>query len=154
MEAKLTSLGALTIPAISFAGGFFLNVVTKFGHGFVDEFFQSRQRKKKVKLELADQIMDICIEGSSTGWNVKPGSQRHIQRIIAEVETVDMEAANKLKQMLSVWVLNSIHQEPKAGDFIKVKELSREDIETARRWQEAAQNFSEELLAVAREWKK
>lgn len=130
MEAIFTIGGAI--------GGFILNIFLKIGHNYIDEKFRDRARDKEIKLKLADQIMDICVEGSSVGWNVAPGSQRHIQRIIAEIEAVDMETAAKLKQILSIWILNSIHQQPKAGNFIMIKEFKKEDIETARKWQNAA----------------
>lgn len=140
-----------TIIAVGGAiGGFALNILLKIGHGYIEEVFKDRARNKAIKRKFADQLMDICVEGSTVGWNVMPGSQRHIQRVAAEIEATDNEVCKKLQHYLAMWCLCAIPQTPpynKADPKI-------EDIETATKWQHEAQIVGEELLVVARGWSK
>ncbi len=134
-------------------GGWIFGLISaipiKFGDGFIKEFFHKRQKLRNKKEELADKLMDVCIEGSNSGWNVMPGSQRYIQRLAAEIEATDNEVSKKLQHYLNMWCLCAIPQKTTfAANF------TREDIEIATRWQNEAQVLGEELLAIARGWKK
>src|SRR3990167_10882431 len=100
------------IPSVTAIIGFLISIPLRFGEGFVKEFFDKREKSRIKKEKLADQIMDFCIEGSSAGYNVMPGDQRHIQRVKAEIETIDKEVADKLNQFLSIWILVALPQSP------------------------------------------
>lgn len=139
------------LPTVTAIIGFLVSIPLRFGEGFVKEFFDGREKMRKKKEKLADFIMDFCIEGSSAGYNVMPGDQRHIQRIKAEIEAIDKDVADKLNQYLSMWILVAL---PQAPSHIAVVGHSRQAVETAAAWQREARELSEELLAIAREWKR
>jgi len=138
------------IPSVTAIIGFLISIPLRFGEGFVKEFFDKREKSRIKKEKLADQIMDFCIEGSSAGYNVMPGDQRHIQRVKAEIETIDKEVADKLNQFLSIWILVALPQSP---SHVTVVGHNRQAVETAAAWQKEARDLGEELLEIARSWK-
>ena len=130
--------------------GFFSAILLKFGDGLVKEYFEKRQKGRDFKDKTADKLIDVCIEGSMLAWNILPGSQRDIQRIAADIDTIDKKIGDKLRQYLSLWVLCASTQttpnnkvNPELKDIARAGELQKE-----------AHILGEELLKLARDWKK
>lgn len=155
---EATGSGTLTdiISNASFTGiaggivGFVSAILLKFGDGYVKEYFEKRQKERDFKNKMAAKLMDVCIEGSTVAWNAMPGSQRHIQRIAVDIDTIDKELGDKLRIYLSRWVLCALPQTP---PYNKVNP-TLEDISQAGELQREANKLGEELLEVARNWKK
>ena len=74
--------------------------------------------------------MDICIEGSTTRWNIIPGSQRYIQRVAADIEVVDKKVSDQLRKYLSYWVLVALPQTKVYKKVYKTMEEQVEGLET------------------------
>ena len=139
-----------TVIAIgSWAVGFVSAILVKFGDGFIKEFFSNRTETKALKRKLGQELMEICIEGANCGYENEPGSQRYIQLKAAEIETFNPTAASKLQKYLSVWVLGC-NMEPGKWETVGSVENSKYKSENRK----TAQDLGEELLVVAREWKK
>lgn len=144
----------LSNPSITGIGGgilgFISAVLLKFGDGYIKEYFSKRQKNRDFKDKMAVKLMDTCIEGSTVVWNAMPGSQRHIQRIAADIDVIDKEIGDKLRLYLSRWVLCALPQTP---PYSKTNPTI-ENIQYAGELQREAQKLGEELLETARDWKK
>lgn len=129
--------------------GIAMELFTKFGSKFVDEYFNERETKRKKKRKLAEEIIAICTEGSTVGYNAMPGSQRHIQYIAAQVEGLDKAIADDLRKYLGLWVICAIQQTP--GPYEK-KNPTKEDIEFCASLQRDAAVLENSILECIRKW--
>lgn len=129
--------------------GTVLTIITKFGSKFVDEFFNEREAARKKKQRLAKEIIAICTEGSSVGYNAMPGSQRHIQFIASQAEGIDKSIADNLRRYLGLWVLCGIRQIP--GPY-ENKNPSKEDIEFCVSLRRQAAVLEDLILEQVRKW--
>jgi len=133
-------------------GGLLTGIIVSFGlkvgDGFLKEFFSNRTERKTLKRKLGQELMEICIEGANSGYMKKPGSQRHIQLKAAEIETFDPGSTKKLQKYLIAWVLGCNDE----SNSMVVAPIEHNNY--ARENRGVAQKLGEDLLAVAREWKK
>lgn len=129
--------------------GIAMALFTKFGSKFIDEYFNERETKRKKKRKLAEEIIAICTEGSTVGYNAMPGSQRHIQYIASQVEGLDKSIADDLRKYLGLWVICAIQQVP--GPYEK-KNPSKEDIEFCASLQRDAAVLENSILERVRRW--
>lgn len=129
-------------------GGFLLNMITKFGHGFVDEYFDKRKVRREKKRELAKEIIAICTEGAGVGYNALPSSQEHIQYIASRVEGLDKLTAENLREYLGLWFVCAIRQ----TDPHENKNPSQGDIEYCANLQKRAKSLEDLILGKVRKW--
>ena len=139
----------ITFLAVGGVVGSLLTIVTKFGSKFIDEYFNNRAEKNKKRRKLAKDIIEICTEGSSVGYNAMPGSQRHIQFIASQAESLDKLTADNLRKYLGLWVLCAIRQTP--GPY-ENKNPSKEDIEFCVSLQRQAAVLENSVLEQVRKW--
>lgn len=139
----------ITFLAVGGVVGSLLTIVTKFGSKFIDEYFNNREVKNKKKRRLVRDIIEICTEGSSVGYNAMPGSQRHIQFIASQAESIEKSIADNLRRYLGLWVLCAIRQTP--GSY-ENKNPSKEDIEFCVSLQRQAAVLEDLILERVRKW--
>lgn len=139
----------ITFLAAGGVMGSLLTIITKFGSKFIDEYFNNREGKNKKRRKLAKDVIEICTEGSSVGYNAMPGSQRHIQFIASQVESLDKSIADNLRRYLGLWVLCAIRQTP--GPY-ENKNPSKEDIEFCVSLQRQAAVLENSILEQVRKW--
>ncbi|QQG40559.1 MAG: hypothetical protein HYV37_03250 [Candidatus Levyibacteriota bacterium] len=129
--------------------GVFLTLITKFGSKFIDEYFNKREAVQKKKREFAKEVIAICTEGSTVGYNAMPGSQRHIHYIASQVEGLDKSIADDIRRYLGLWVLCAIRQTP--GPY-ENKNPSKDDIEYCASLQRQAAVLDDSILERIRKW--
>jgi len=135
------------IPGIIGAfGGILLTLITKFGEGWINEFFEKRRQKRAIKVQAAKDINSFCIEGMHKSFRIKAGSEQHIKFRATEIEAIDFEVGTKLKQFIDAW--------SQCRNFLKRNPITVEDERMAREYRNKAQKLGEELLQVARKWGK
>lgn len=129
--------------------GVFLTLITKFGSKFIDEYFNKREAVQNKKRKLAEEVIAICTEGSTAGYNVMPGSQRHIHYIASQVEGLDKSIADDIRRYLGLWVLCAIRQTH--GPY-ENKNPSKEDIKFCVSLQRQAAVLDDSILERVRRW--
>jgi len=97
--------------------------------------------RKNLRLE----IIKICNEGSTTGWNIKPRDIEHIFFVGTLLEAEDKKASDIYNKMISRWVLNATRQ--------KNTKASKENINYSIELQNDAQTAREKLLTIVAKWK-
>ena len=131
------------------AGGFLLSMVTRFGYGFVDEYFDKRKVRREKRRELAKEIIVICTEGAGVGYNAMPGSQRHIQYIASQAAGLDRSIADDLRAYLGWWVACAAGQTP--GPY-ENRNPSQGDVERCANLQKHAKSSEDSILERVRGW--
>lgn len=129
--------------------GVILVLITKFGNRLIDEYFKERDIKRKKERKLANQVIEICTEGSSVAYNAMPGSQRDIQLVSAQIEGLDKSIADDLRAYLGLWVLCAIRQTP--GPY-ENKNPTVEDVVFAGDLQRNAKIIEDSILERVRRW--
>ncbi|MEK7534736.1 MAG: hypothetical protein AAB600_05425 [Patescibacteria group bacterium] len=143
---------ALT-PVVTAVGGYILGVftilVTRFGEGGINEFYENRKKTRGSKNKMGEEIRSFCIEGMHNGFSILPGSEHHIQNRAAYIDSIDSEVGGKLRKFLTLWVqtVNMKQNHPHLSESI-------DHVRNIEKLQRDAQNLGEELLAVARKWEK
>jgi len=125
-------------------GGVALTLFTKFGEGFIGEFFENKRQKHARKIEAAKDINSFCIEGMHKGFRIRAGSEQHIKFKATQVEAINKEVGVKLRQFLDSW--------SQCRNFLKKVPLAIEDEKMAKEYRDNAQKLGDELLEVARKW--
>lgn len=126
-------------------GGVTLTLLTKFGEGWINLFFENIKQKKAKKIEAAKDINSFCIEGMHKGFNIKAGSEQHIKLRATEIEAIDVAVGAKLRQFIDSW--------SRCRDLLKHRSLTpAEDEKLAKDYRDNAQRLAKELLEVARKW--
>ena len=95
--------------------------------------------------ELATAVIQICTEGSTTGWNIKPRDIEYTYFIARRLEGVDKKTTKLFDQCISSWSLNAIMQE--------TKPVAMEDKKFCMELQKRAQDACEELTKIVNKWK-
>lgn len=139
----------VTIFVVGGVVGIIAAVVMKLGNKLVDEYFKERENKRKRKRNLAKDVIAICTEGASVGYNAMPGSQRHIQYVAGQIEGLDKTIADDLRKYLGLWVICAIQQTP--GPYEK-KNPTKEDIEFCASLQRDAAVLENSILERVRRW--
>lgn len=112
----------------------------------LDLLHQKNLERFKNKRNLALEIIKICTEGSTTGWNIKPRDIEHIF-YIARLLKIENEGASKLfDRCISRWSLNAIRQDH--------TEATKENIEFSIKLQNEAQESCEKLVELVGKWTK
>jgi len=142
----MTSSLPLITGILGAIGGVILTLVTKFGEGFIGEYFENKRQKHARKIEAAKDINSFCVEGMHKGFRIRAGSEQHIKFRATEIEAIDREVGIKLRQFLDSW--------SKCRNFLKKVPLTVEDEKMAKEYRDNAQKLGEELLEVARNWGK
>lgn len=127
-------------------GGVILTLVTKFGEGRINEYYENRKRKSTIKTEAAKDINSFCIEGMHKSFRIRARGEQYIKFRATEIEAIDKEVGIKLRQFLDSWSL--------CRNFLKKVPLAIEDERMAKEYRDNAQKLGEELLGVARKWGK
>lgn len=110
----------------------------------LDLLHQKNLERFKNKRNLALEIIKICTEGSTTGWNIKPRNIEHIY-YIARLLKIENENASKLfDRCISKWSLNAIRQDH--------TEATKENIEFSIKLQNEAQESCEKLVELVGKW--
>lgn len=147
---------SLDLPSVGVGGaiGIIFALVTKIGNSLIGEFireiYNKREAMQKRKNRLADQIIEICTEGSSVGFGKMPGSQRHIQHLANLIEGIEKTTADDLRKYLGLWVLCAIEQTP--GPYFK-KNPTAEDIKFYTTLQRQASVLENKILYNVRKWR-
>jgi len=110
---------SLNLPSVAVGGitGVILTLITKIGNVFIEDFSKKSEAMWKRKNRLADQIIEICTEGSFVAFSKMPNNQRRIQHLANLVEGIDKTIADELRKYLGLWVLCAIEQTP--GPYFK-----------------------------------
>ncbi|MFH0943205.1 MAG: hypothetical protein V1810_03465 [Candidatus Beckwithbacteria bacterium] len=127
-------------------GGVAFTLITKFGEGWIKEFFEKRKQKQLKKKQAAKDINAFCVEGMHKFFRIRAGSEQHIKFRATEIEAIDLETGIKLRQFIDAW---SQHR-----NINKRNLLTLEDEKIAKDYRDKAQQLGEELLKVARLWGK
>lgn len=127
-------------------GGILLTLITKFGEGWINEFFEKRKQKQAIKAQAAKDINSFCIEGMHKSFRIKAGSEQHIKFRATEIEAIDFEVGTKLRQFIDAW--------SQRRNFLKRNSITAEDEKMAKEYRDKAQKLGDELLKVARKWGK
>lgn len=127
-------------------GGVALTLTTKFGEGWIREYFEKRKQKRLEKKQAAKDINSFCIEGMHKGFRIRAGSEQHIKLRATEIEAIDVSAGTRLRQFIGAW---SQHR-----NIVKRDPLTLEDEKMAKEYRDRAQQLGEELLELARKWGK
>jgi len=127
-------------------GGIVLTLITKFGEGWINLFFENIKQKKVKKKEAAKDINSFCIEGMHKGFRTRAGSEQHIKFRATEIEAIDYDVGFKLRQFLDSWSQYRL--------FLKDSTASTEDGATAMEYRNKTQKLGDELLKIARKWGK
>lgn len=98
----------------------------------------------KDRKNLALEIIKICNEGSTTGWNVKPRDIEHVYYIARLLKIEDENASKLFDQCISNWSLNGIRQDH--------TEATKENLEFSIKLQNEAQEASEKLIELVGKW--
>lgn len=97
------------------------------------------------KRNLALEVIKICTEGSTTGWNIKSRDIEHVYYIARLLEGIDKKASELFNSCVSSWLLNAIRQEH--------AEATRENIEFSIELQKKAQDACEKLIKIVSKWR-
>jgi hypothetical protein len=97
------------------------------------------------KRNLALEIIKICTEGSTTGWNIKPRNMEHIYYIARLLTARDKNAGKFFDDCISGWSLNAIKQERSSA--------TKENIEFCIELQKRAQNACEKTVDIVNKWR-
>lgn len=97
------------------------------------------------KRNLALEVIKICNEGSTTGWNIKPRDMEHVYFIARLLEEEDSNASKLFDSCISSWALNAIRQEH--------SEATKENIEFSKGLQKRAQDSCGELIKIVHKWR-
>lgn len=140
----------ITFFVIGGTVGIIMTILTKLGTSLIDDYFKKTEAMWKRKNRLADQIMEICTEGSSVAFNAMPGNQRHIQHLANLIEGIDKSVADDLRKYLGLWALCAIRQTP--GPYLN-KNPTSDDIEFCTNIQRQATVLENNILSRIRKWR-
>lgn len=111
------------------------------------KFLQKKYLERfKDRRNLALEVIKICTEGSTTGWNVKQRDIEHVYYIARLLKIEDDEASKLFDRCISNWSLNAIRQE--------YTEATRGNIEFSIKLQKEAQEACEKLIEKVGKWLK
>lgn len=83
--------------------GFILGVATKFADGYVKEHFDNRKRLAEHKRKIAEEVLIICNEASTSSFQTPPRNIEHIHKILTEVELIDRQMETAMNEFVSSW---------------------------------------------------
>lgn len=109
----------------------------------IDYWHRKRLARYNDKRNLADKVLQICTEGSVTGWSVKPREMEHIIYISRLLKIKDKNARALYDECISRWCLNASRREQSA---------TPENIKFSDELQKEAQIASEKLEEVVSNW--
>lgn len=127
-------------------GGVILTLATKFGEGWINEYYVEKKRKKDRKLEAARDINRFVIYGKHNDFKWKAESEKEIKIRTQEIKVIDVEVGKKLKEFLINWSMYRNIIKGKTPEFIEAVD--------ARKFNKKAHSLGQELLEVAEEWLK
>lgn len=110
----------------------------------LDLLHQKNLERFKNKRNLALEIIKICTEGSTTGWNIKPRDIEHIYYIARLLKIENEDASNLFDRCISRWSLNAIRQDH--------TEATKENVEFSIKLQNEAQESCEKLVGLVGKW--
>ena len=125
-------------------GGIFIALITKFGDGWVNEFFDKRKTKRETKMNAAKDINLFCVEGMHKSFRIRAGSEQHIKLRATEIEAIDPDVGFKLRQFLDNWSQCRV--------ILKKGSLTVDDERMAKDYRDRAQELGNKLLHVAKKW--
>lgn len=99
----------------------------------------------KDKRNLAIEVIKICTEGSTLGWNVRPRDIEHIYYIARLLGGFDKKTSKLFDRCIGNWSLNAIKQEKQA--------TTPENIKFGLELQKGAQSACEEIIKIISKWK-
>ena len=97
------------------------------------------------KRNLALEVIKICTEGSTTGWNTKPRDMEHIYYIATLLEGQDEKASKLFDSCISNWALNVTRQEH--------VEATKKNIQFSKELRKEAQDARKELVKIMSKWR-
>lgn len=100
--------------------------------------------KFKDRRELAVEVIKLCTEGSTHGWNVKPRDIEHVYFISRLVEREDKKALAFFNELVSSWSLNSLLQ--------NTTPATKENIEFCQKLQNLAKDATDNLSKIVNKW--
>ncbi len=126
-------------------GGIIGTLATKFGEGWITEFYDKQKQARIEKKQAAKDITSFCIEGMHKGFRIKAGSEHAIKFRAAEIEAIDVDVGKKLLDFIGAWGMYRV---------IMRERHSIEEEKLAIEYKNKAQNLGDELLEIARKWAK
>lgn len=109
------------------------------------KFLQKKYLERfKDRRNLALEVIKICTEGSTTGWNIKQRDIEHIYYIARLLKIQDEKASQLFDLCISNWSLNAIRQDR--------TEATKENIEFSIKLQNEAQEACEKLVELVGRW--
>jgi hypothetical protein len=127
-------------------GGIIITLVTKFGAGWINEYYETRKLRRERKVQASHDINSFCIEGMHKGFRIRAGSEQHIKFRAAEIEAIDVSTGIKLRQFIDSW--------SQCRNFQKKNPMTVEDEKIAMEFGNKAQKLGDELLLTVKKWAK
>lgn len=87
----------------SVAGSGLFQLLYKIIEKVVDEWLADKKQKKSNKRELADQVIKICSEASSSKYSTPPRDREHIKYVAYKLESIDQKLSDDLLWYLREW---------------------------------------------------
>lgn len=84
-------------------GGSILTILTKFADGWIQGYFNEKERKAKHKRNVAREVHSICNEALTTRFQYKPRNMEHINHVVSDVEGVDKEMGMVINKFIVAW---------------------------------------------------
>jgi len=127
-------------------GGVIIALITKFGEGWINEYFEKRKQKRSIRTQAAKDINSFCIEGMHKSFRIRADSERNIKIRATEIEAIDVGVGVKLRRFIYMW--------SQCRNFLKGNRVTSCDERMAKEYRDEAQKLGDELLKVARKWGK
>jgi len=126
-------------------GALAIHFAKKYLGEWAKEIFEMKRLERMEKRELGDEIIKIYTEGESVGWNIMPKDYHHIKLVANQIETIDVELAEDIRDYLAWWVTNAILQ--------KRFPATLENIKSCKNVQSKIQEIDKNLRKEARKLK-
>ncbi len=137
-----TTLAAIAIA--SAAGSGFFTLIYKIIEKLLEAILAHRSLITTDKRQIADEIIKICTEGDRKAFQKKANDGQHIIYIANQLSVFNQDAEKNLREYQLLWEL--------AAGTIQRKAPG--DIEFYRELETKARIKSDNLLNLARKWKK
>jgi hypothetical protein len=100
--------------------------------------------KFKGRRELATEIIKLCTEGSTHGWNIKPRDIEYVYFISRLIERENKTALAFFNELVSSWNLNALLQ--------KTSPATNENVKFCQKLQNLAKAATDNLLKIVNKW--
>jgi len=136
----------VTTAILGALGGIIITLASKFGEGWINEYFENRKRKQELKRLAAKDINTYCVEGMHKNFRWKAKSEQDIKLRATEIEGIDTEVGLKLRQFIDAW--------SQCRNYFKKNNITVDDEKMAKEYRDKSQELGNELIEIAKEWSK